>query len=685
MSRRRLTYAQIVQSGRASKYSKDELALRKAQDELQAVQAKNTKRRPSSAVPMTGPGKASKLASIPAAPVTNTEESSLESFLLQVRQSRESFAQRIVPGSTVALDVSGEEFDWRPEHPLSTMRRYAQEIVQGGQVAGALWIRGCARFLRDLETGHERGLFVDPCAIQNLYDWFVNFGEAGFTPLPWELLVCGQLFGWKKPSGLRRFRECWLSVAKKQGKTYLQGSLALYLLVADERNGEIVVAANSREQAKICFRAATRIWNGNEALHCAILKYQNSFTFGNSVFQIVSSETRSADGPNISGLFLDEIHEFPDGELVEKYSAGTIARPQPITFYATTAGDRKESYGGQKNEYFEKLLTGLFESDDQLAFIASLDTEDNFKDESVWGKANVSLGTTVQVDALRAQIKEIEQDQSLQTKFERYFCNRWLSASASHTFPINKIELCSGPMPELNAHELREWFIGNYCTEKCFGGFDLGLVDDLCAWISLYPSIRWPEQELGTPSYAVVVPHFWMPADKVADREKQWRVPVRQWVKEGWIHTMPGDILDMALLKEDLRKICSGSRFISVGFDAWHTETLCSELMTEKAARFVAVPKQEAHTTQASVEFKHAVLSGALCYLRNPVYKWMLQNVVLDENKRGGLIPAKISRSEKIDGIDATIYGWNQSLDPENRKLYAGTYSQYFFLEGKTK
>jgi phage terminase large subunit-like protein len=63
----------------------------------------------------------------------------------------------------------------------------------------------------------------------------------------------------------------------------------------------------------------------------------------------------------------------------------------------------------------------------------------------------------------------------------------------------------------------------------------------------------------------------------------------------------------------------------------------------------------------------------------------MLQNVVLDENKRGGLIPAKISRSEKIDGIDATIYGWNQSLDPENRKLYAGTYSQYFFLEGKTK
>ena len=114
MPRPRLTVAQLVATGKARHMSRADLDLRRAQEALAAVQAKTTRSRPASAATPAATGKASKPQTIPAAPPTNAEESSLERFLMQVQQSRDSFGARLMPGQTVALDVDGQPFDWRP-------------------------------------------------------------------------------------------------------------------------------------------------------------------------------------------------------------------------------------------------------------------------------------------------------------------------------------------------------------------------------------------------------------------------------------------------------------------------------------------------------------------------------------------------------------------------------------------
>jgi hypothetical protein len=115
-----------------------------------------------------------------------------------------------VPGQTVCKENGGVEFNWRPEHPLTVLRTYARQIADGSIVAGELTRRACARFLGDLENGASREIFIDPVAVQNIDIWFDKFGEPGLKLQPWELYIVGQILGWKRPTGLRRFRKAWL-------------------------------------------------------------------------------------------------------------------------------------------------------------------------------------------------------------------------------------------------------------------------------------------------------------------------------------------------------------------------------------------------------------------------------------------------------------------------------------------
>jgi hypothetical protein len=254
----------------------------------------------------------------------------LATFIAQVKKERESFFERLDPSRTVCRE-HGADFNWRDEHPLSVLKKYTDDVIAGSIVAGEFTKRACLRFQNDLRSGFERELFIDPIAVENIATWFTQFGEPGFDVQPWELFIVGQLVGWKLPSGLRRFREAWWEVGKKNGKTALMGGMGLFLAIADqEPNAEIYSLANTREQARLCFKAAQHWHDANRELREHVKAFKSSFGFGGSTYQILSSESKTADGPNVAAAFFDEVHEFANDELFEQITAGRAARKQPL-------------------------------------------------------------------------------------------------------------------------------------------------------------------------------------------------------------------------------------------------------------------------------------------------------------------------------------------------------------------
>lgn len=132
-----------------------------------------------------------------------------------------------------------------------------------------------------------------------------------------------------------------------------------------------------------------------------IVNYSNA-----GFYQVLSAETGTKHGLNVSGLVFDEIHAQPNRKLYDVLSKGSgDAREQPLFFIITTAGTDKNSIcyelhskaldikaGRKKDHTFYPMVYGLTEADD-------------WNDEANWYKANPSLGHTISIDRVREAYK----------------------------------------------------------------------------------------------------------------------------------------------------------------------------------------------------------------------------------------------------------------------------------------
>jgi len=604
----------------------------------------------------------------PPAPENGKILLSLEGFLVDIRNERLTYTARLVPGQTVCKDVAGP-YEWPEGDPAAIARLYCQEVVQGAIPACDLIRRACARHLADLESAHARGLFYDAVAARNIAAWYRDFCALKLEP--WEIWIVTSLFAWKKPSGLRRFSDAWVSMGKKNGKTTLASGIGLFGLIADgAQYAEIYSAATKKDQARLIYRDAVRIVRANPELKAALKEFTSTNIASllvpetDSRFEPLSSDTKSMDGLRPHFILADEIHEWESRDAWDKLCKGNVSRPQPLTFAITTAGESENCFAYNKHSLAVKILTGVFIDDTTFVAVYQLDPEDDFGDEACWIKANPNLGVSIQPEALRKILAEAEQDPSGQTAFQRYHGNRWVSFKAGRSIPAVKWAACRGMemRPDVSAMELRKEFLKDNYNEECFGGLDLGLISDLSSYVLLFPKAILSGE---THAKAVVVPYFWMPEAGLLEKEKAWQVPLSTWVREGWIKLIAGDMCDPRVIREDILGMCTNGpgKIREIGYDPWQSRVLMAELAEIRAATCQEVPQKPGELTVPCKEFKQAVWSANLWHLNNPVLRWMAGNLVLEEDdKHGGMMPRKLSPNEKIDGIQALVTAWHRML-----------------------
>ena len=85
-----------------------------------------------------------------------------------------------------------------------------------------------------------------------------------FTLEGWQQFIIANIVGFYwKGTNTRRYTSSYIEVSRKQGKTALAAALCLYYLIADGEDGaEVLLAANSKEQAKIAFDMCSKFSKG---------------------------------------------------------------------------------------------------------------------------------------------------------------------------------------------------------------------------------------------------------------------------------------------------------------------------------------------------------------------------------------------------------------------------------------
>jgi phage terminase large subunit-like protein len=431
----------------------------------------------------------------------------------------------------------------------------------------------CERHIDDLKHGAERGLKWSLDHAHRIFGYFkdvllLNGGQFEGLPFElrlWQAFIIGSVFGWLGSDGFRRFRTAYIEIGKGNGKSPMAGGVGLYCLTADnEARAEVYSAASTKDQAQILFRDAVAMRDQSPQLTRRIIKYGGLnpwnmfFPAHDSFFRTISSDDKQS-GPRPHCALCDEVHEHPDGTVIDMLHAGFKFRRQPLAWEITNSGFDRNTVCYQHHEYSEKLLRRRLEDDAWFAYICSLDAGDDWKDPRVWIKANPNLGVSVTQKYLQEQVKKAEGMPVLQSKVRRLNFCEWVDAD-SPWIDGDAWRAC----------ESEEIDLSTYRGSRCWAGLDLSARNDLTALALVF--IR-PD---GTGYDAFLF--FWSPGENMRQREDRDRVPYTLWRDQGFLEVTPGATIEYSYVAQRIISFREQYGLDVLAFDRYRIEDLKSDL-----------------------------------------------------------------------------------------------------------
>lgn len=527
-----------------------------------------------------------------------------------------------------------------------TVQHYIDSVIDGSIITGKLQRLAIERHIRDLEHGHERGLYFDEAAAEHAIDFFGflkhskgEWANQTFVLEPWQQFLIWVLFGWKRSSdGMRRFRTAYCAMARKNGKSQLAAAIGLKLFVADDEPGaEIYTAATKRDQARIIHEEAKRMVKKSPYMLelVDIFRSNMSIPSTDSKYVPLSADAKTLDGLDPSGNIVDEVHAHPNRELLDVLETGTAARRQPLTFMITTAGYDRYSICFEIDRRCIQILEGIIEDDTFFVFICRIDESDidNWHNEACWIKANPNLNVSVKLDDLQRKAKKAQDTPAALNTFLRLHLNWWTQQSV-RWINMPKWNACVG---DVDPEALK--------NQYCRAGLDLASTSDLTAFVLAFP--------IGDG--VKLLPFFWCPEERIRERSRKDRVDYDLWCKRGLIRATPGDITDYAFVRRDIKEIGDMYHVEEIGVDRLFQG---AQLATELGQDGFNVKEfgQGFYSMAAPThQFEILYLSGKLEHGANEVLDWMADNVSVDFSPAGTMKPNKPKSTAKIDGIVAAL------------------------------
>jgi phage terminase large subunit-like protein len=158
---------------------------------------------------------------------------------------------------------------------------------------------------------------------------------------------------------------------------------------------------------------------------------------------------------------------------------------------------------------------------------------------------------------------------------------------------------------------------------------------------------------VGDPYWRVLV-YYWMPEGNVQDRVKKDRLPYDVWIRQGFIWTTPGKVVNQDFIRDSINKLRKDYRIEEVAYDSWNATQMKINLEAD-GFKMEECRQGFKSMTEPMKELMATVISGKLEHYGDPVLTWMAGNVSATQDPAGNIKPDKDTSGEKIDGMVATI------------------------------
>lgn len=541
-----------------------------------------------------------------------------------------------------------------PRGPRTVAEQYLQDVLKGRETVSDLVGCQVERHFKDLREGAARGLRFNRQAAQHVIDFFPLFTigtEDQWRGVPIELEPWWQgllwiLYGWRRrveKRWVRRFKFGYIEVGRGNLKTLVGSGLCLYEFRGRRVQGaRVYSAATSEKTARIAFNTARDMvletWQDQPVV---VSKDNLADLETGSSFEWLSSEGGSIIGLRPSFALLDELHLHPNSVVWDLIESALGKRIEALMLAITNSGFDRQSVCFRQREYAERVVRGIVPDDTWIAWICGIDATVVEKDpkalddQSNWKKANPSLDRAVRRDELRDRLVKAKEDPTSLDAFLRFRLCVW-TTRFSIWMPMDKWSACKRP---IDPEKLR--------GRRCFGGMDLATINDIAAFLLLFEPVE-------DDPYWRLLPHFFLPRERIHWRSNRDRVPYKAWADQGLFHLTDGDIIDYRFIRRTIQEERDKYFFTQIGFDRWNSTDIVTRL-GEDGFEMVRIGQGFQGMAYPTKRFMELALNGDLAHDGHEVLTWMVGNVIVQQDPAGNAKPDKSKSREKIDGAVASI------------------------------
>lgn len=334
------------------------------------------------------------------------------------------------------------------------------------------------------------------------------------------------------------------------------------------------------------------------------------------------------------------IDEWLSGDVTEDVvgalEQGAAKGDQDYLIIATSSeGTVRNGSGDTIKMELMEILKGAYDNPHVSIWYYRLDDVKEVANPNMWVKANPNLGKTVSYEAYQLDVERAEKAPATRNDI---LAKRFGIPMEGYTYFFR--------YEETEPHRRRDFW-----NMRCSMGADLSQGDDFCAFTFLFPL---PYEQFGVKARSYISQDTFEKLH-LAQRQKY-----EEFIHEGTLIVLPGTVLDLKQVYENLIKYIEDSQYdvCCFGFDPYNAREFVEWWEKENSPYGVEKVIQGAKTESVPLgELKRLAENRALIFDQS-IMTYTMGNCITIEDTNGNRKLLKRRYDKKIDNVSALMDAW---------------------------